>query len=395
MKSSMQADYYDLLGVSRDATAEEIKKAYRQLALKWHPDKNRGDPSAEKRFKEIAEAYEVLSDPERRRLYDEYGHEGLKARGFGEPSFSSVEEIFSHFSDIFGGSLFEDLFGGFGGRAAGRATGRAGSDLRVSVEVTLEDIARGARKTVEVRRRGECPECRGRGTRGGSGFAACPACGGYGEVESVRGFFSIRRTCPRCGGEGQVIRDACPACKGEGRRMEKTEVAIDIPPGTFGGTTLVVRGGGDAGVRGGRRGDLYCVVEEAPHPLFVRDGTDLVCRVPISFSDAALGTKIEVPTLRGTASVTVPAGIQSGETLRLRGQGLPRPDGSAGCLRIQVAVETPRKLSPQARKLFEDLRAAESAAAQPARNGFFEKIRAYFQRDSKPAADKKNDPSKP
>ncbi len=383
MKSSMEQDYYEVLGVSRDADAEEIKKAYRQLALKWHPDKNPGDPSAEKKFKEIAEAYEVLSDPERRRLYDEYGREGLRARGYQEPSFTSVDDIFRHFSDIFGGSFFEDLFGDFGVRTR-RSTGRqAGSDLKASVELTLEEIATGARKLIEIKRQEVCSECRGRGSRGSSGYATCPACGGYGEVETVRGFFSIRRTCPRCRGEGEILRDVCPACKGEGRRPERVQLSVDVPPGAAGGTTLVLRGAGDAGVRGGPRGDLYCVVTEAPHPLFERDGADIVCRVPISFSDAALGTKLDVPTLRGTAKVTVPPGIQSGEVLRLRGQGLPKSDGSVGSLRVQIVVETPRKLSSEARRLFEELRSLESSAAQPERTGFFEKLKSYFQRQPK------------
>jgi molecular chaperone DnaJ len=379
LKASMpETDYYEALGVSRDATPEEIKKSYRQLALRWHPDKNQGDPEAEKKFKEIAEAFEVLSDPERRQLYDRYGHEGLRARGFSGSQFSSAEEIFSHFSDIFGGSLF-DLFGG--GRPRRRpGEGRTGASLRMAVEVSLEEVATGTRRTVDVRRQVVCEDCRGKGGREGSKLLRCATCGGHGQVEAVHGFFSIRRPCPRCDGEGVTISDPCPSCRGAGRRVGKKEVSIQIPAGIHDGNELRLSGEGDAGERGGPAGDLYCLVSVASHDFFERHRDDILCQLPISFSDAALGARVEIPTLSGRAKVTVPAGTQSGEVLRLRGQGLPSLDGRGnGSLLVKVVIETPRKLTPRARELLEELRGAESQASHPARTGFFEKIKDYLK----------------
>jgi molecular chaperone DnaJ len=374
-----ETDYYEALGVSRDATSEEIKKSYRLLALKWHPDKNPGDPGAEKKFKEVAEAYEVLSDPEQRQLYDRYGREGLRARGYSGSQFSSVEEIFSQFADVFEGSLFESFFGG--GRARRRpGEGRPGASLRLAVEVSLEDVAAGTRRTLEVRRQVACEECGGKGGREGSSPVRCPTCRGHGQVEAVHGFFSLRRPCPRCGGEGTTISDPCPSCRGEGRRPGKREVPLEIPPGIHDGNEIRIPGEGDAGERGGSPGDLHCLVRVARHEFFERHGDDLLCQLPISFSDAALGAKVEIPTLAGRAKVTVPAGTQSGEVLRLRGQGLPSLDGGgSGSLLVRVIVETPRKLAARARELLEELRAAESQASHPARTGFFEKIKEYFK----------------
>jgi molecular chaperone DnaJ len=364
------------LGVSRSATPDEIKKAYRQLALKNHPDKNPGDPTAEKKFKEIAEAYEVLSDPERKQLYDRYGHEGLRARG-SEPQFTNFEDIFSHFPDIFGGSIFEGFFGGGG---TGRRGEKGGADLRVELELSLEEVATGVKRTIELRHQVRCGECDGRGARAGSRPATCQTCGGYGQVESVQGFFSIRRACPRCHGEGTVIGDPCGACRGEGRRQAKREVVVDIPAGVHDGNQLRVQQQGDAGLRGGPPGDLYCALFVRKHEFFERAGDDLLCEVPVSFADAALGAKVEVPTLKGKAKVTVPAGTQSGEILRLRGQGLPSLGrGGTGNLLVRVMVETPGKLSPRMRELFEELKKSESSASQPSRSGFFEKIKAHFK----------------
>lgn len=378
-KSSMsQCDYYEALGVSRSATPDEIKKAYRQLALKYHPDKNAGDPSAEGKFKEIAEAYEVLADPERRELYNRYGHEGLRARG-SEPRFTSVEDILSQFADVFeGSSLFEGFFGGGARRRAGGA--RGGSDLRVELDLSLEEVVTGAKRTLELRRQVPCEECDGKGHRPGSKPVACSTCRGYGQVEAVQGFFSIRRTCPRCHGEGVVIGDPCSACRGEGRRPAKREIVVDIPPGVHDGNQLRIEGEGDVGLRGGPPGDIYCLLHVRRHELFERAGHDILCEVPVSFSDAALGAKIEVPTLRGKAKVTVPAGTQTGEVLRLRGQGVPSLDGDGtGSLLVRLMVETPKKLSPGMRELFEELKKAESSASQPARSSFFERIKAHWK----------------
>lgn len=370
-----EIEYYEALGVARSGTSEEIKKAYRQLALKWHPDKNPGDQNAERRFKEIAEAFEVLGDPEKRELYDRYGHSGLKSRGYSGSSFSNVEDIFSQFSEIFEGSLFENVFGG-----RRRGGGSSGGDLRVQIELTLEEVAQGAKKTIEVRRLLRCAECDATGSRGRAKPGKCATCRGYGQVESVQGFFSIRRACPRCHGEGTSISDPCSQCRGEGRHAGRAEVVIEVPAGVSEGNQLRIHGEGDVGIRGGPAGDIYCLIREKKHELFQREGDDILCEVPISFSDAALGARIEVATLRGKADVTVPAGTHSGEMLRLRGQGLPGLQSRGlGNLIVRVVIETPKKLTPRMRELFEKLREAESEASQPRRNGFFEKIKNYLK----------------
>jgi molecular chaperone DnaJ len=371
-----QRDYYEVLGVSRSADTAEIKKAYRQLALKLHPDKNPGDAKAEQAFKEVSEAYEVLSDPEKRQLYDRYGHEGLKARGYG-PSFRDVEDIFSHFSDIFEGSLFEGLFGG---RRRGRHGG--GADQLTEIELTLEEVATGVTRKVEVRRRAVCKTCRGSGAKAGSSPQVCPTCAGYGQVEASSGFFSIRRTCPQCGGEGATIADPCRDCRGEGRVAERREITVDVPAGVHTGNQLRLAGEGDEGVRGGPPGDLYCRIHVEEHRFFQRDGDDLLCEVPITFSDAALGAKIEVPSLQGKTVVTVPPGVQSGAILELRGRGLPSLESSRrGDQLVRVIVETPRRLSAQARKLFEQLRELDGQTSQshPDRQGFIDRLYDYFK----------------
>ena len=378
--SMAEKDYYEVLGLPRSASDEEIKKAYRQLALKHHPDKNRNDPTAEQKFKEVAEAYEVLSDPERRELYDRYGHEGLKARGYSGPHFSSVEEIFSHFSDIFEGSLFEGLFGGGGRRR--QAHGRqGGDDLGMTVELTLEEVATGVERVVELRRRVRCEECRGSGGRAGARASACATCGGYGQVETRQGFFAIRVECPRCHGEGSLVSDPCASCRGEGRRAGKEEVRLPIPPGVHDGMRLRLEGQGEAGLRGGPTGDLYCRIRVASHEFFQRHDDDLLCEVPISISDAALGAQLEVPTIRGRARVNVPPGTQTGEVFRLRGQGLPRLEsGGNGSQLVRVVVETPKKLTPRLRELFEGLKEIEgTAGAHPGKAGFFERLKAHFK----------------
>ncbi|MBN1442088.1 MAG: molecular chaperone DnaJ [Planctomycetes bacterium] len=375
-----QKDYYEVLGVSRDAGEADIKRAYRQLALKYHPDKNPGDREAERAFKEVSEAFEVLVDPEKRKLYDRYGKEGLKSRGYG-PQFTSVEDIFAHFGDIFGGSIFDEFFGG--GRAHRRSSrGRPGADLRVELDLSLEDVAAGATRRIELRRRAACGECGGSGAEPGSKPQTCPTCSGYGQVETSSGFFSIRRTCPRCGGEGQIILKRCAACRGEGVVSKTAELSIDVPAGIHDGNQICLRGEGEEGTLGAPAGDLYCRIRVKPHRFFRRDGDDLLCDVPITFSDAALGTKIEVPTLKGKTALTIPAGTQGGEVIVLKNKGLPRLQGfGRGALRARVMVETPRKLSREERELFERLRKldATEGASHPARNGFLEKLREYFK----------------
>jgi len=373
-------DYYEVLGVSQDASEAEIKKAYRKAALQYHPDKNPDVPEAELMFKEVAEAFEVLSDPRKRELYDRHGHAGLKAGGYTHPGFSSVEDIFAQFGDVFEGSLFEGLFGGGRAHRGDRASGR-GADLAVDFEITLEEVASGSTRTIELRRQVPCDQCDGSGSRDGNPPGNCSVCGGYGEVETTQGFFSIRRTCPQCHGAGVMVTDPCRTCSGDGRRMGSREVSVNLPPGVSSGSRLRVQGEGDSGIRGGPSGDLYCRIRVAPHSFFERYDEDLLCEVPVTFSDVALGTRIEVPTIRGKAKVTIPAGTQSGEILRLRGQGLPSLDGrGTGNQLVRVVVETPRKPSARMRELLEELRAEEvNTASHPERAGFFERLKEHFK----------------
>ncbi len=376
MKTSMsQRDYYEVLGVERSADDEEIKRAYRQLALKYHPDKNPDNPEASAMFKEVSEAYGVLSDAQKRSLYDQYGHEGLTARG-SQPNFSNTDDIFRHFSDIFSDSLFEGFFGG--GRRSSR---RGGANLRVQVELSLEEAATGVSRAIELRRQVECDKCGGSGSRSGN-VRPCSTCEGRGEVESVQGFFAVRRACPQCRGEGEVVEDACSTCQGEGRRAGSREVEIQIPAGVHDGNQLRVPGAGDCGARGAPPGDLYCRVRVREHPFFERIDDDILCEIPVSFADVALGAKIEVPTLLDTAKVTIPAGTQSGDILRLRGQGIPNLSGRGkGSQLIRIVVETPKKLNSKMREHFEELRALEDkvSGSQPARAAFAKRLKKHFK----------------
>lgn len=376
-----QKDYYELLGVTRDASAGEIKKAYRQLALKFHPDKNPDDPDAEDKFKEIAAAFEVLSNPEQRDLYDRLGHEGLKAKGYGQADFSGVDDIFQHFSDVFSDSLFDGVFGGSFRRGSSR---RGGADLRVRLKLTLEEVAHGVTRTVEMRKQLACEKCSGAGSASGD-RPTCRDCDGHGEVESVQGFFAIRRACPRCHGDGVIISDPCTTCRGEGRRPGPHSVEVEIPPGVHDGIQIRLRGGGDVGSRGGPAGDLYCQVHVKKHTFFERHDDDILCDVPVTYSDVALGAKIEVPTLNDRAKVSIPPGTQSGDILRLRGQGLPNLNGMGrGNQLVRVFVETPRKLNGKMREAIEKLREVEVkvTAAHPEKAGFFDRLKNHFKSQS-------------
>jgi molecular chaperone DnaJ len=368
-----QRDYYEILGVSRGASDTDIKKAYRQLALKYHPDKNPGDAEAERRFKEVSEAYDVLSNPEKRRLYDQYGHEGMTARGYAGPSFRSVDDIFAQFSDIFGGSIFEDFFGG-ARRGRRGARGRAGSDLRVELELNFEEVATGVQKRIELKRQVACETCSGSGAKQGTHLETCPTCGGHGRVHQSSGIFSIQRPCPQCGGEGVYTPSPCSDCRGQGTVARGREVSVDVPAGIHDGTQLRLSGEGNSGARGGPEGDLYVLIRVRPHELFERHDDDILCEVPITFSEAALGCHIEVPTLRGKAKVSIPAGTQSSEFLRLKGQGFPNLEGyGVGSQLIKVVVETPTKLSAKARKWFEELQQIEKEERGKGKRSFFKR----------------------
>ena len=367
-----ETDYYKVLGVDRNASQEEVRRAYRRLALKYHPDRNPNDPAAAENFKVAARAYEVLSDPQKRSLYDTYGEAGLA--GARLHSFDSFEDIFSAFSDIFTGSLFDEFFG------VRSATGRRarGRSLRVALEISLEEVATGAHKTVTLRRQERCDECQGSGCARGSGPSSCSYCRGYGQVESRQGFFTLRTTCPRCRGSGTVITHPCSRCKGRGVAQREGDLEIPIPPGIESGTRLHIPGEGEQEPTG-ERGDLYCDVVVRDHALFVRNGADLVCELPISYSLAALGGKTEVPLLGGqTLEVNVPRGAQPGQALRVPKRGLPYPNSTRrGDLLVQLLVDVPTRLTARQEELLRELAKIEGTNVPEKRKSFLERVRDY------------------
>ncbi len=353
--ANQKRDYYRVLGVSRNADIDEIKKSYRQIALKYHPDRNPGNKEAEEQFKEAAEAYEVLRDPEKRRLYDMYGHEGLSSTGF--TGFRDFSDIFRSFSDI-----FEDVFGfgnlgGFGGGGGmGGPQPQQGSDLRYDLTLDFLDAALGTEVTVEVPRVVTCHTCGGTGAKPGTRKIPCPQCGGRGVVSRSHGIFQITTTCPRCQGMREFYSEACSTCNGEGRIREKKKLKVKIPPGMDSGTHLIMAGEGNGGIYGGPPGDLYIVLHVRPHELFRRDGYDLHLQVPVSFIQAALGTRLTIPTLKDSHELMVPPGTQPGETIRLKGEGVPYPKGNRrGDLLVEVQVTIPRSLSVRQQQLLEEL----------------------------------------
>ncbi len=350
---NQQRDFYEVLGVGRQASEQEIKSAYRKLALQVHPDRNPNEKeAAEERFKEITEAYSVLADPEKRAAYDRYGHAGLGSMGGFTPDFSST--IFSDFEDIFGDFFgFGELFGRGRGR---RPRPERGADLRYDLEITFEEAATGLDTKIKIPRWDNCPSCQGSGARKGSGPVSCSTCGGRGQIRHQQGFFTITRTCPHCRGRGQVVRDECPACHGEGRVRQEKVLQIKIPPGVDDGTRLRVSGEGEAGTLGGHPGDLYVVPKVCDHPYFERRGSDLYCTIPVSIAQAALGAEIKVPSLRGLERLRIPEGTQTGSVFRLRGLGMPSLDGRGpGDLYVAMRVVVPTRLSREQRRLLETL----------------------------------------
>jgi molecular chaperone DnaJ len=367
MMASTKRDYYEVLGVAREADAEEIKRAYRKLALQYHPDRNVGDSEAEQRFKEAAEAYEILRDPDKRHRYDRYGHAGLE--GLNVPHFNNAESVFDLFGDIFG-----DIFGQRTRRGPQR-----GRDRKVEVELELTEAFRGCTKTVTISREELCTECSGSGCRRGSRLSPCRRCNGHGVVIQSQGFFRVQQTCRACGGSGSVITDPCTVCAGQGRVMAKRTMDVSIPPGVDTGTAVRLGGEGEAGDPGAPRGDLYCLVRVREHALFKRDGPHLICQVPITFSQAALGADIEVPTLEGKISHPLKRGTQSGEVLRIPGQGMPGLRGSRrGDLLVQVIAETPRSLTKRQEELFRELAELDQKHVSPERRSFLDKLRQFF-----------------
>ncbi len=373
-------DYYTVLDVPKNASADDLKRAYRKLAFKFHPDRNPGDADAEAKFKEAAEAYEILSDAESRRVYDQFGHAGLEGAGAGPRGFSSFDDIFSAFSDIFGGggggrSPFDDLFG----RGGRRSRAERGNSLKCELTLTFDEIARGVEKTIDLKRNEPCEECEGSGAKKGTSPVACPDCGGAGAIQVSQGFFAIRQTCPRCRGEGTFVQTPCEKCRGSGRVPQRREITVRVPPGVAEGTQLRVTGEGESGRNGGPRGDLYCFVKQAPHPIFQREGDDLICEMPISFSQAALGADVEVPTLKGKTNLKIPRGTQTNKVFRLRGLGLPNVYGQGrGELLVKVVIETPKKLSPRQEELLREFAETEELQVSPQRKSFLDKVRDLF-----------------
>jgi molecular chaperone DnaJ len=364
----IKRDYYEILGLERTAAGGEIATAYRRLAVKYHPDKNPGDEEAIARFKEASEAFEVLNDPAKRSRYDRYGHAGVNGQGAGR--FNDVEDIFSAFGDIFG-----DLFGG---HSRDRRS-RRGRDVRCEVTLTLKEAAEGVHKKVEFQRHEPCKTCEGTGAAPGSKRETCSYCGGRGQVIQQAGIVRMQTTCPACHGEGSSVATPCRDCRGAGHTLKKVEAEVDIPAGVDNGMQIRMTGLGEPSTAGGPPGDCYCVVAVLPHPLFEREGQHLICRVPITYSQAALGAKLEVPTLAGPSEVAIPPGTQSGTVFRVRGQGLsdPRVEG-VGDLLVQVTIEVPKRISEEEDALLRQLAELEHKNVAPARKSFFDKLKEYF-----------------
>jgi molecular chaperone DnaJ len=365
-------DYYEVLGVNRDASEEEIKKAYRKLAMKFHPDRNPDNPKSEEHFKEAKQAYEILSDAAKRAAYDQYGHAGV------DPSAAAGAGAgFGNFADAFG-DIFGDIFGG--GRQ--RSNVYRGADLRYNLEIPLEEAARGTETKIRIPAMEECATCHGSGAKPGTQPTTCPTCGGHGQVRMQQGFFSIQQTCPKCHGAGKIVESPCPACRGAGRIKQHKTLSVKIPSGVDEGDRIRLSGEGEAGVNGGPSGDLYVVIHLKPHAVFQRDHNDLHCEMPISFTAAALGGEIEIPTLDGYAKIKVPAETQTGKVFRLRGKGIKGVRSSAsGDLLCHVVVETPINLTPRQRELLaelETINVKDTGRHNPRAKSWMDKVKEFF-----------------
>ncbi|MGB0704996.1 MAG: molecular chaperone DnaJ [Paracoccaceae bacterium] len=369
-------DYYEVLGLSKGASADEIKKGYRRKAKELHPDRNTSDPSAESKFKEANEAYDVLKDPERKAAYDRFGHAAFEG-GMGGGGGQRQGDFSSAFSDVFD-DLFGDFMGG-GQRGGGRSRASRGSDLRYNLEISLEDAYSGLQKSINVPTSVQCSPCNGSGAAGGSEPSTCPTCSGMGKVRASQGFFTVERTCPSCSGMGQVISNPCPSCGGQGRSNKDRSLSVNVPAGVETGTRIRLSNEGEAGLRGGPAGDLYIFIEVREHKIFQRDGNSLFCRIPVSMSGAALGGDIEVPTIDGGRSrVKIPAGSQSGRQMRLRGKGMPSiKSAQKGDMFIEIAVETPVNLTSKQRELLREFEAL-SEDNNPETKSFFSSVKSFW-----------------
>lgn len=375
---STKRDYYEILGVQKGTAKDEIKKAYRKMAMQHHPDKNPGNAEAEAKFKECSEAAEVLLDDEKKARYDQFGHAGMGQGGGGAGGFQNGD--FGDFGDIFG-DIFGDMLGGGRGRGRGgrKSTGRPGDDLQMGIDIDFSEAAFGTEKTISLTKNVKCETCNGSGAKTGSSPSTCDYCNGHGEVRRQQGFFTVSSTCPKCNGSGQMIKDPCGTCHGAGKKKKKVDLQVKIPAGIDQGQRLKLSNEGDAGSNGGQNGDLYVVINIRPHEIFERDEFDVYCTVPISFSKAALGTEMEVPTLSGKVSLKIPAGTQSGVKMRLKGKGIQRLGGyGIGDQIVTVHVETPTKLSSEQKDLFQRL-AEVDESSNPMSRGFFDKVKDLFQ----------------
>ncbi|MFN3190430.1 MAG: molecular chaperone DnaJ [Aureliella sp.] len=371
--STTKRDYYEVLGVERGVSSADLSKAYRKLAIKYHPDSNRDDEDAIAKFKEAAEAYEVLSDDEKRARYDQYGHAGIDGNAGG--GFQDVGDIFEAFGDLFGGSVFEDFFGG-----RSRSRVRRGADIRCDVTLDLEEAASGVKKKVALTRHEACDVCEGSGAEPGSKPQVCGRCNGRGQVVQATGILRVQTSCPQCRGVGKIITSPCRKCDGSGVLPKSVSLEVTIPAGVDDGMRVRLSGEGQASPEGGPPGDAYCFIQIRPHKIFRRDGSDLAIQLPLTYSQAVLGTTVEIPTLRGKSSIDIPPGSQSGEVFQLRGQGMPDPrNGVRGDLLVQTFVEIPKKIDAQQEELLRKLADLEEIHVTPHRKSFFERVVDYFR----------------
>ena len=369
-------DYYEVLGINKSASADQIKSAYRKLAVKYHPDKNKGDKASEEKFKEASEAYHVLSNAERKQNYDNFGHAAFENGGGGRGGFGNFD-FSSSFSDI-----FEDFFGeGFGGGRRSRRSNNRGSDLRYDLSITLEEAYSGKKQDIKFSTSEKCNTCKGSGSKPGTSASSCSMCGGHGQVRSSQGFFTVQQTCPQCSGSGEQITNPCPECSGQGKRQASKRLSVTIPKGVDDGTRIRLSGKGEAGTKGAGSGDLYLFINVYSHDLFKRSDENLFFECPISIADAALGTSIEIPTIDGgKAKIKIPAGTQSGKQFRLKGKGMPYMRGSGnGDLYIQVNTEVPISLNREQKELLEKFREIENEKSNPSIKKFFQKAKSFWK----------------
>jgi len=385
----MADDYYDILGTSRSSSADEIKKAYRKKALKYHPDRNPDDKKAEDLFKKVSEAYEVLSDPQKKQMYDTYGAEGVKQQfgpdGFNMSDFTHADEFSDIFESFFGGGgggggggIFEQFFGG--GSRRTRSGGMRGSDLRVDIEIDFMDAVKGTERQIEINKHDLCGQCKGTGAAPGSKPQVCKQCGGAGQVRVSQGFFSVAQACPVCSGSGQVIEKPCPGCSGNGRVQRHKKLNVKVPAGIDNGSRLKVTGEGEAGSRGAPAGNLYVVIHVKEHELFHREGDNVICEVPISFPQASLGCELEVPTVNVAVILKVPQGTQSGKLFRLKGKGIRNIHGATGDQYVRVMVETPKDLNKKQKELLKQFAEACGETAHPHSKGFFDAVARFLKK---------------